>query len=150
MYEPKFVPGARLPHVWVEPSEALRNSLPAPTDLSYISEMSAADRATRRYSSLDLCAYDSFTVFVGSDDKIQVNDLKEVGLDQVPINLMVLDRDFVAQDSKEGRAWLEATGLERGCALIVRPDQHILAISSPDSEWKRLAQVIMEHLNLPN
>ncbi|KAI5194262.1 hypothetical protein E4T38_09628 [Aureobasidium subglaciale] len=82
-YAPKFVPGARLPHVWVEPSDAFRRFLPSPVDLS-----------------------------------IQASDLKEIGPVQVPINLVVLHRDFVVQDDEEGRDWLEATGLKRGSAIV--------------------------------
>ncbi|KAI5235523.1 hypothetical protein E4T43_09219 [Aureobasidium subglaciale] len=148
IYAPKFVPGARLPHVWVEPSDAFRRFLPSPVDLSYVPEMNAADRSRRKYSSLDLCACNAFTVLVGPDNRIKASNLEEIGPVQVPINLVVLHRDFVVQDGEEGRDWLEATGLKRGSAIVVRPDQHILAVSAPDSQWRHLAGLIAEHLCL--
>lgn len=61
-YSPKYTPGARLPHAWVE---VLRRGLIKgiiPADLSYVFELSIDAVNARRWSTLDLCRFDSMTL----------------------------------------------------------------------------------------
>lgn len=118
-----------------------------PIDLSYVLEMNAADRSQRKYSSLDLCAHDAFTIIVGScghsyEQALNVNDLGSI-----PIKVVVFGRDFCVEAGPQGKAWLDATGLEGGTVLVVRPDQHILTIFNSDSSIGQAVCAIQSHLS---
>ena len=93
-----------------------------PIDLSYVSEMVATDRLQRRYSSLDLCAHDAFTVLIGSHDHSCEPALDKRDFGGIPVNVCMLGRDFCVMDGAHGEAWLDATGFERGMVLVIRPD----------------------------
>ncbi|KIW23324.1 uncharacterized protein PV07_11532 [Cladophialophora immunda] len=106
-YTPKFEVGARLPHAWIR----LPHSTLKPVDVSYVDEFSPADLESHRYSTLDLCDLDKFTL---------------VGRLDVPgVKTCRLGRDFEVI-GEAGQKWLAAAGLDVGGGLLVRPDQHIL------------------------
>ena len=93
-YVPTTAPGARLPHAWIE-------------------------RDGARISTLDLVAYDGFTLLAGPDASGWVAAGKKVG--QVPLRVLVSGRDF----SDPTGAWTAASQIGRDGALLVRPDQHV-------------------------
>lgn len=149
-YKPKLVSGARLLHAWVKPQKHLFRSLPAPTDLGYVAELSANDLSRRRYSSLDLCSANEFTLFSNGDGLEHLTiDLEKAGLSHVPLSSRALTRDFSVIDGAQGQSWLEAMGLNRGCKVIVRPDQHILGIFEAGSScFEQMARALRQHLGL--
>lgn len=141
VYTPKFVPGARLPHAWMTiSSEVLPNDL-VPVDLSYVHEFTADDRKRRQYSTLDLCAYDSFTLLLPSrksSDRDFSVFLERCQYRNISVNVFRMTDDFVT----ESKEWTISSGLSGQGALLVRPDQHILlsvdATTTDDECWMAL------------
>lgn len=68
-YSPKYIAGARLPHTWIIPRNPKLVAGITPADLSYVSELTESDIELRKYSTLDLCAYDAFTLIQGPSAK---------------------------------------------------------------------------------
>ncbi|KAI4723375.1 hypothetical protein E4T48_00575 [Aureobasidium sp. EXF-10727] len=151
LYTPKFVAGARLPHTWIEPLPHLLATLPRPLNLSYIRPLPHSTfSSSRKYSSLDLCAMNAITVLSGTCDthswKEKVAEFLGVN---VPISVIQIDADFAVMEGEEGDAWLRGTRLRQGSTIIVRPDQHILAIVENDiAVEEKVAQLIGQHLGL--
>ena len=154
-YTPKYVVGARLPHVWVKPTSALRArlSLPQPVDVSYVHELRHDEVELRRYSSLDLCAHDAFTLIAGHGRWSTVVDglgsarLWPGSMYALPkVNVVRLDEDFALLSGPTAEAWVQGCGLGMGEALLIRPDQHVLARLRPDATCEHLAAVLKQHL----
>lgn len=154
-YTPKYIVGARLPHVWVNPTSALRErlSLPQPVDVSYVHELCHEEVQLRKYSSLDLCAYDAFTLIGGHGHwstivkGLESARLWPVNMYTLPkVNMVQLDEDFTLLSGPNAEAWVQGCGLGIGEALLVRPDQHILARLRPDATLEQLATVLKQHL----
>ncbi|GLI81110.1 hypothetical protein PoHVEF18_009481 [Penicillium ochrochloron] len=84
-YSPKLIPGARLPHDWIsfpsqlsKASETARSALPSqPIDVSYVIELDEKQIEERRWSTLDLCAPDGFTLILGAKDIRLRSDVAE-------------------------------------------------------------------------
>lgn len=112
--------------------------------------MSANDMSQRRYSSLDLCAANAFTLFSNSNDSEHLTlELFEAGLSHIPWVSRTSGRDFAVIDGAQGRSWQEAMGLDRGCKVLVRPDQHILGIFEPGSCcFEQMIEALRQHLGL--
>ena len=128
-FTPKFVPGARLPHAWIKPLGKAFTQRMNPLDLSYMSEFSKDEIEQRRYSSLDLCERNGFTMLVGRDSQwIQrINDLRtRPAGDLPPIYVKALDEDFEMADAACAASWVDEMGLRKGKVAVLRPDQHIL------------------------
>ncbi|KAK0928300.1 hypothetical protein LTR29_017410 [Friedmanniomyces endolithicus] len=150
-YLPKFVPGARLPHGWIRfPSDKLTPPT-NPSDLSFIGEMSKDEVQARKYSTLDLCAFDGFTIIVGCRQswlkrfRALTAAMKPTGL-KLALHAADCDFDFVLPD---GRLLFDiGVGLDTGSGLLLRPDQHILTILSPDISAEALKAELCEHLGL--
>ncbi|MGO9453040.1 MAG: FAD-dependent monooxygenase [Candidatus Binataceae bacterium] len=91
-----FVPhagaGARVPHAWVM-------------------------RAGVRISTLDLFAYDRFTLVAGPAG----HRWAEVAPGPVPIDCIMIGRDITDEDGR----WIKLLGIEADGAVLVRPDQHV-------------------------
>ena len=154
-YTPKYVVGARLPHIWIDPSNALKErlALPQPVDVSYVHELRDEDVQLRRYSSLDLCAHDAFTLIVGDDhwrtvvQGLESSRLWPVNMSTLPqVNVVVMDEDFTLLSGPKAETWVQGCGLRTGEALLVRPDQHILARLGRDDTVEQLATVLKQHL----
>ena len=91
-YVPSALPGARVPHAWVT-------------------------RAGVRVSSLDLFAYDRFTLVAGPAGHAWTG----AAPGPVPINCVVVGRDVADADGH----WMKLLGIDAGGAVLVRPDQHV-------------------------
>jgi 2,4-dichlorophenol 6-monooxygenase len=91
---PSARPGARAPHAWLE-------------------------RRGRRISSLDLFAYDAFTLVAGPEGGSWTEAAAAV--DAVPLRRVRIGRDV---EDPDGR-WMTLLGIEADGALLVRPDQHV-------------------------
>lgn len=151
-YTPKFVPGIRLPHTWVQPVTATSILSPA-IDVSYVKEFGANDVQARQYSTLDLCANDAFTIFVYSSKSCSFVDevIELVGLGSksaiVPFKIVVVSEQLEGlKKTLEGRGWLQLSWLEEGRILIVRPDQHILCCVEEGTSSEDVAKEIAESL----
>ncbi|KAK5280433.1 hypothetical protein LTR40_006352, partial [Exophiala xenobiotica] len=126
-YVPKFRVGARLPHAWIRPAQTTL----APVDVSYVDEFSSEDICLRRYSTLDLCDFDKFTL---------IGDLEVPG-----VKTCRPGRDFEVV-GPEGEEWLEAAGCREGGGLLLRPDQHILMVLDASTTVQDVQRVMKQHL----
>lgn len=105
-------------------------SLP-PIDLSYVRELTPEARAMRQYSTLDLIGPDRFTI---------LGDLDVHGLPCYKPGV-----DFYPQ-GEGGNIWMTKSGVSQGVSLLVRPDQHILAVLDPTTTSERVFAIINQHL----
>lgn len=133
-YRRSFVKGARLPHAWIKLVERITET--PPVDLSYVNEFNAEDRMKRQFSTLDLCREDRFTLIMGvNSQKLPQHSLVQV---------VQLHGDFELQFGNE--SWEIEAGLEKGGALLVRPDQHILYNFNYVPDDDSLAKTINSYL----
>jgi len=88
-YAPNARPGSRIPHAWLT-------------------------RAGVRVSSLDLFAYDRFTL-------VTRRTWGEVTAGPVPLECISVGRDV----ADEGGEWTKSLDIDPDGALLVRPDQHV-------------------------
>ncbi|KAJ9610537.1 hypothetical protein H2200_005314 [Cladophialophora chaetospira] len=128
-YAPKFQVGARLPHAWIR----MKDSILQPVDVSYVDEFTKEDIELRRYSTLDLCDFDKFTL---------IGDLEVPGVKTCRVG-----KDFEVIGSA-GQEWLQGAGLRDGGGLLVRPDQHILMVLTKDTQVEDVKQCMRRHLGV--
>ncbi|KAL5000872.1 FAD binding domain-containing protein [Aspergillus recurvatus] len=135
VFTPVCRPGARLPHAWIRPLH-LQPEIPLPPiDSSYVLELSQEQVKQKQYSTLDLCPYDGFTVFVDSpwvqkwkgyiSETSKLLSASTNGM--LKITTAALHADFELQPGKQGSQWVGLMRLTEGQATLIRPDQHILA-----------------------
>lgn len=107
-----------------------------------------ADIEALEYSTLDLCAPDAFTLILGSSGcRIEQDSMCHLRKSaRVAVNTYVAGRDFLFT-APPSADW--ANVLARGCGLLVRPDQHILAIFEGDVSEALVEQKALEFLRLP-
>jgi len=91
-YVPTALPGARVPHAWVT-------------------------RAGVRVSTLDLFAYDRFTLVTGPGGQSWI----EAAAGPVAIDCVIIGRDVVDENGH----WMKLLGIDADGAVLVRPDQHV-------------------------
>jgi 2,4-dichlorophenol 6-monooxygenase len=91
-YVPSALPGSRIPHAWVT-------------------------RDGVRISTLDLFAYDRFTLVAGPAGRAWSAAVPAA----VPIDCVTIDREVV----DAGGHWMNLLGIDAGGAVLVRPDQHV-------------------------
>ena len=156
VYKRRFVAGARLPHVWLKAKPSVdwfdELGLP-PIDSSYVDEFSVEQVKEREWSVLDLCAFDAFTLFapggqVGRRWQEILVDARVALPASLKVNVAVLDQDFELLNGNYGDEWKQEMGLNDGGAVLVRPDQHILAILSTQTTADMFGQAIERHLGL--
>jgi 2-polyprenyl-6-methoxyphenol hydroxylase-like FAD-dependent oxidoreductase len=90
-YVPNAHPGSRIPHAWIT-------------------------RAGVRISSLDLFAYDRFTLIAGPAGRAWAEAAA-----RVPVDCIVIGHDV----ADAGGEWMKRLDIEPTGALLVRPDQHV-------------------------
>lgn len=148
-FVPQFVVGARLPHVWIIPSNAgTVQSLP-PVDVSYVKELPAEETSKRKYSVLDMCGVDAFTVLLADHgpEEVWAKSLRDQFATLGPkINIYTLGTDFELALTESGEDWLNHAGLACGGALLIRPDQHILMRFNAQTPVEQLFKVVNVHL----
>lgn len=152
VYQPVCVAGARLPHAWIRyiNSTATQTDLPA-IDSSYVDELTPEFIAQKQFSTLDLCRYDSFTVLVDEKHADNIKTVVEKALDQIPsrislpLEIAIQGVDFVLEQGYEQK-WNDLTRLNEGQAVLVRPDQHVLAIFGPEVESADIVEELKGHL----
>ncbi|KAI2894583.1 hypothetical protein CBS63078_4851 [Aspergillus niger] len=131
-YEPVCTPGARLPHAWINLLTPEQIRLP-PIDCSYVSEFLPEELKLKQFSTLDLCAFDAFTLIVDIRSADHWGKILEEVKRQLPgkcdglkIEMMTRGANFDLQPGG-GDKWMALTRLAEGQAILVRPDQHVLA-----------------------
>ncbi|KAI0136212.1 FAD binding domain-containing protein [Xylariales sp. AK1849] len=148
-YSPKFVAGARLPHAWIKFQESKVPAHFTPIDVSYVKEWTGEEISGRAASTLDLCPFDSLTLIVGSrgawGQRVQTcrGSLKR---HNIQISLWASDTDFEFVYPKQEQLFAQGAQLADGGGILVRPDQHILAILDPEASTKDVGQLVLDHL----
>jgi hypothetical protein len=154
-YIRRFVVGSRLPHVWLKQkpgTEWFRRLELGPIDSSYVSEFTETQAREREWSVLDLCAFDAFTLFVGQRDgqrwRMLCEEIRSMLPPTLKINLAVLGEDFELLNGGDAEMWVTEMGLDDGGAVLVRPDQHILAIFPAQTTADTAERALEGHLGL--
>lgn len=98
--------------------------------MSYVKEWTEKDVSARQASTLDLCPYDSFTLIVRDRQawEQRFKDLQKSLADTVKILLWSVDEDFGFAFPEQEKKFCEGFGLDSGGGVLVRPDQHVLAV----------------------
>jgi FAD binding domain len=157
LYIPAYRPGARLPHAWITNKSAHPNlaRLP-PIDCSYVTELTAADRAAKEYSTLDLCPYDAFTLIIDSSSDARWTEIAHGVTAKLPkaastslkVNVIALGKDFELVPGARAEEWIRGLQLDCGSAVLVRPDQHILDIFGRTTTAEQVSRSLFKHLDL--
>jgi hypothetical protein len=155
IFKPVAVPGARLPHAWISLREETYStclSLP-PIDNSFVKELSQEEARAKRFSTLDLIPFDTFIVITDRERGLGWSGSLEEVRRELPqslkIDVIMRGVHFDVDESDENsRQWLNLTGLAEGKAILVRPDQHIIAVFSKASRAEDLVGILREHLDL--
>ncbi|PLB53731.1 3-propionate hydroxylase [Aspergillus steynii IBT 23096] len=151
IYRAACVPGARLPHAWIRLLRPEKMPLP-PIDSSYVAELSVDEVQARQFSTLDLCPFDGFTVWVNQKTSaywhqaIEEKQQLPTGIrDRLRIQTVVHGVDFEVQAGESGEKWVQLMGLEDQ-AIVVRPDQHILGCVRYPGGSEQLWRLLRAHL----
>jgi len=157
LYVPSYRAGARLPHAWLEgPPSSARLPKLTPIDCSYVNELSDSELRCKQFSTLDLCAFDAFTlVFSSTFTTHWSNVLSELqhflpksARSTLKINAAVLGEDFELVGGARRKEWIVGLQLEHGAAVLVRPDQHILNCYGVETKVEEVAKGLIAHLGL--
>lgn len=153
LYVPSYRAGARLPHAWLlhAPTVSHLPQLP-PIDNSYVSELSALALEQKQYSTLDLCAFDAFTLIFSSASTSHweeaLTQLRSSLPTPLQINAAVLGRDFELVPGARKNEWVMGLQLNHGAAVLVRPDQHILNCYGKETNIEEVIKGLKGHLGL--
>lgn len=150
-FKSSCVPGARLPHAWVKILNG-QLSLPA-IDSSYVQELSVEQTFQKQFSTLDLCGLKTFTLMVDAENAAhfqsavkQLFDILPAAVASIfPLQVVVHGVDFALQPGSENARWLDLMKLNAH-AVLIRPDQHILACLSRVSGSAEMLQSLKIHL----
>lgn len=122
-----------------------------PVNVSYIKEFSTREIMERRYSTLDLCRFDAFTIIAPSQSAWTVN-FEEVQRNlakrSINMNLWVEDVDFEFVDGRHKLLFEKGAHFLCGGALLVRPDQHILDCPLAEMNINDVVALVSNHLGL--
>ncbi|KAK9447025.1 FAD binding domain-containing protein [Limtongia smithiae] len=152
VFQPKFVVGARLPHAWIAlPSESdICAKLPA-IDSSYATELSPEEVAIMQYSTLDLCPFNAFALIYDyayeSHWRGVLSAVQNGITSKVKFAPVAHGSDFRLQPTPAGKLWLQSARLQQGIALLVRPDQHILAVLTLENGKPDFCYLLGAHLS---
>lgn len=151
LYVPSYRTGARLPHAWLlhAPNVSHLPALPA-IDSSYVSELDSDALAKKQYSTLDLCAFDAFTMIFSSNFadhwKEATARLRSRFPKSLKINTAVLGQDFELVLGARKNEWVMGLQLNHGAAVMVRPDQHILNCYGKETSVEEVIEGLRSHL----
>ena len=157
LYIPSYRSGARLPHAWIS-MLGVPESLPQlpAIDSSYIPEFTAEEVKAKEYSTLDLCAFDGFTLIFDKSSSVRwvkviesvYKRLPEIAAKALKINPAILGVDFVLVPGARSEEWVKGLQLRLGASVLVRPDQHILNTFGSYITEVQVAEELIEHLGL--
>ncbi|KUJ14152.1 3-propionate hydroxylase [Mollisia scopiformis] len=153
LYVPSYRAGARLPHAWLSGApKGLHLPEVPPIDNSYVSEFKADVLAQKQYSTLDLCAFDAFTIFYSSASEAHWEEvLAQLRLSfpkSLKINAAVLGKDFELVPGARKHEWVMGLQLNHGAGVLVRPDQHILNCYGKETSVEEVIKGLRSHLGL--
>lgn len=130
--------------------------------LSYVPELSPAQIANYRYSTLDLCAFDSFTLISSNDasattraeeiqrllmrDEVLGPHQRGTGSPLLSVHSLTIEQDFRVLESENGNEWLGHTRLLAGGGVLVRPDQHVLLMLDGGTTAEEVLLAMRGHL----
>ncbi|KAF2664156.1 FAD binding domain-containing protein [Microthyrium microscopicum] len=149
-YTRKWVKGAVFPHTWISLRQYSCHFPKDPVDVSYVDEFSEPDIQSRKFSTLDLLALDSFTMIAGPgiDWKRKIRALHRVLPKVAPkVRIFCLDEDFELSTSSDVQ-WARESGLRDGRAYLIRPDQHILACFDQSTTEVGISKALRSHVGL--
>ena len=151
-YRAQFVPGARLPHAWIEFPQMSTIQHLKPVDVSYVHELDAAKVAAMRYSTLDLCTPDAFTFLVPPSGALNgaITDVIKQHTYKTTLKFKAFfsDRDFRILPGSSADLWSRESGITEGGGLLIRPDQHILMLLGADAEASEVSHMIEDFLGV--
>ncbi|CZR64181.1 uncharacterized protein PAC_14078 [Phialocephala subalpina] len=153
LYVPSYRAGARLPHAWLlhAPTSSHLPKLPA-IDNSYVSELSESALEQKQYSTLDLCAFDAFTLIFSSTFALHWEEALAQLRSSLPtplkVNAAVLGRDFELVPGARKSEWVMGLQLNHGAAVLVRPDQHLLNCYGKETSVEGVIKGLKGHLGL--
>ncbi|KAK2031653.1 FAD binding domain-containing protein [Colletotrichum zoysiae] len=147
-FTPKFEAGARLPHAWIEPRGRLEGLPRQPIDASYVTELSREQVAAKRFSTLDLVAPGTFNLITGRRSAWSARFTESAAAlgGAIGSRLWGADEDFAFCNESHRRLYDREGGLSQGNAILVRPDQHILACLGPGTSALELVECVKRHL----
>lgn len=140
------MPGARLPHAWIKIPESQTSikGLLEPIDISYVKELDENQIKACQWSTLDLCAPDSWTLILSQDKpSLQVSRFQEhCEAIKMKLNIWHTGQDFDITN----QSWF-ADELNQG-GILVRPDQHIFMRVNDCTTGEDLITELNRHLGL--
>ncbi|OLN87753.1 2,4-dichlorophenol 6-monooxygenase [Colletotrichum chlorophyti] len=152
LFTPKFRTGARLAHAWINSQNSAEVLIQDPIDTSYVKELSREEVAARRFSILDIVSPGTFNLIVGCRAAwtSRFNDLRR-NLDEKlasRIHLWAADSDFRFSNDEHRKMYEQKGRLSQGGAILVRPDQHILACLCSEASGREMACIVLRHVSL--
>lgn len=135
-FEASFTSGARLPHTWL--MGALPTKLPQPkiSDFSYVKETGHEQILSKKFSTLDLCTFDAWTLLLPRNGHTFQNLITKMS--NLRVNAFSLGNDYQILSSDAGETWLSGSGLREGRSILVRPDQHIFGTFKTEFEAEQM------------
>lgn len=149
-YEAQFVPGARFPHTWLSCASLAHTWCVKPASMAYVKELSEEEVEAKRYSTLDLFAFDAWT-FILAAKQNTAKDIVSAVKGKYPalkFHVFGLEEDFSLLAGGGGNRWLFKSGLRSGKWYLVRPDQHILLRLSSESTEVDITSALNQFLGL--
>lgn len=121
-----------------------------PVDVSYVRELCEEDVESRQYSTLDLCSFDAFTLIVAINESWSSRFDIAAGLlraKNIKLELWAADSGFTIVEEEHRELFCKSV-LGNGGALLVRPDQHILAYFDAQAKAEDVEQIVKAYLGL--
>ena len=111
-----------------------------------------AEIRAREFSTLDLCAFDAFTLIVDKSVSERWQSVIEGAAARLPkalkTNIAVLGEDFELLAGGKAGEWVGELHLEEGGGALIRPDQHILGTWRGVPTAGEVFNTLAEHLGL--
>ena len=119
--------------------------------MSYVQEFSEGEINARKFSTLDLCGFDAFTLIAGSRtvwtprvEALQIATSRWSLL----LRLAALGSDFDFVSWEHADLFEAGTKMNKGSGLLVRPDQHLLLLVCRETSVRELEMALRDHLGL--
>jgi hypothetical protein len=135
-FEASFAPGARLPHAWLMGALPTKLTQPKVSDLSYVREIDPEQILNKKFSTLDLCGFDAWTLLLPRNGHNSLNLI--TNMSNLRINAFLLGNDFQVLSSDASETWVSGSGLREGRSILVRPDQHIFGTFKTEPEAEEM------------
>jgi hypothetical protein len=122
-----------------------------PIDVSYVKEWSKDEVSTRTASTLDLCSFSSFALITQTSEDWShcfANLKASTGKRGIDVRHFMEGTDFDFAFDKQRELFGKEGKLQDGGAILIRPDQHILAIYDAKTSANEVETSILKHLAL--